>query len=401
LDNEQRQPNHEDGDGHGHDHHLDQGGAWKAGPAGAQTLLLLDTPGAGSVTWNAVLGPLSEQFRIIRPVRSSALRADAANTDIAALGKEALEALDAAGCARAHIAGCGLGGCIALWLAIHHPLRVARIALIGATASPKDAAVWIDLAARLRRGEIESTKEIFLRHWLTPALRERDAALGTMLSDAIAASQPANLASACEAFAKCDLREDLGRVAAPLLVLSGEEDAFFDASAAEAMAAVLPQGKFERIAQAAHLVTLEQPAKAAKALLDHFGSAANLEIGFRSRRVALGDAHVDKTIAAITPFTRSFQDFLTRYCWGEVWTRSGLSRRDRSLATISAIVALGAEHEVPVHVRAGLRHGMKIEEFPALYEQLALYTGLPRAFGALNITQRTLIEDGLLPAIKV
>jgi len=397
---EQNRPDHGDSGAHGSEqgHHHD--GPLQAGPAGAPFLLLLDTPGAGSATWNAVLGPLAEQFQIIRPVGEFASTAAAGSSDIATLGKEALTALDAVSCARAHIAGCGLGGDIALWLAIHHPERVARIALIGATASPKDAAVWTDLAARLRRGEIESTKEVFLRNWLTPALRERDAALVTMLSDAVAASQPANLASACEAFAKCDLREDLGRVAAPLLVLSGEEDAFFDASAAEAMAAVVPQAKFERIPQAAHLVTLEQPAKAARALLNHFGSAATSEIGFRSRRLALGDAHVDKTIAAITPFTRSFQDFLTRYCWGEVWTRSGLSRRDRSLATISAIVALGAEHEVPVHVRAGLRHGLKIEEFPALYEQLALYTGLPRAFGALNITQKTLIEDGHLPANK-
>jgi 3-oxoadipate enol-lactonase/4-carboxymuconolactone decarboxylase len=183
------------------------------------------------------------------------------------------------------------------------------------------------------------------------------------------------------------------------LLIAGEHDALVPQAAADELVATLPFAKVERVPKAANLATLEQPGYTAKALLNHFGSAATLEAGFISRRVALGDPHVDKTIAAITPFTRTFQDFLTRYCWGEVWTRAGLSRRDRSLATIAAIVALGAEHEIPVHVRAGLRHGLKIEELPELYEQLALYTGLPRAFGALNITQRTLIEDGLLPAV--
>ncbi len=377
----------------------DGAGSSVTGPAGAQTLLLLDEPGAGASTWNAIAGPLAEQFRVIRPARHMAQ--DTAQPLMEVLGQAAIEALDADGCERAHVAGCGLGGALALWLAIHHPERVARIAVMGASPSVKDPTFWTALAARLRAGEAEFVADKLISGWLTPALRDRDAALVKSLTAAIASNASDDLARCYETLAKLDLQQDLGRVATPTLIMLGEEDPFVTVAEAEKLRAALPQAVLEVIPQAAHLMTVEQPARVVKVLLDYFGSAANLEIGFRSRRVALGDPHVDKTIAAITPFTRSFQDFLTRYCWGEVWTRSGLSRRDRSLATISALVALGAEHEIPVHVRAGLRHGLKIEEFPELYEQLALYTGLPRAFGALNITQKTLLEDGLLPTKKI
>lgn len=380
---------------HGHGpHNHDQVKTSTTGPAGAETLLLLDEPGVGAATWHAVLGPLSEQFRIIRPVRDFL---SVPSADVAAIGHAAVEALDAVGCARAHIAGCGFGGVVALWLAIHHPERVSRIAVIGASAKVKNADLWVALAARLRAGDVDHVASELIGGWLTPALRKRDPALVKLLEEAVASTAPAGLADLYEAMANSDLSQDIGRIAAPVLILTGAEDRFVPTSQEELLSTV-PNAKAEVISVAAHLVTLEQPAKTVRALLDHFGSAANLDVGFRSRRVALGDAHVDKTIAAITPFTRSFQDFLTRYCWGEVWTRAGLSRRDRSLATISALVAIGAEHEIPVHVRAGLRHGLKIEEFPELYKQLALYTGLPRAFGALNITQRTLIEDGHLSA---
>lgn len=368
------------------------------GPAGAPTLLLLDEPGAGASTWSAISGPLAEQFRVIRPARQIAR--DTARPHMEALGQAAIEALDAAGSERAHIAGCGLGGTLAIWLAIHHPERVARIAVIGAGASVKDQTFWTELAVQLRAGETEFVAEKLISSWLTPALRKRDTALVNTLSGAITSNTIDELARSYETLATLDLQLDIGRVATPTLIMLGEEDPFFAVAEADKLLESLPQAILKVIPDTRHLVTIERPAYVVKMLLEHFGSAANLEIGFRSRRVALGDPHVDKTIAAITPFTRSFQDFLTRYCWGEVWTRPGLSRRDRSLATISALVALGAEHEIPVHVRVGLRHGLKIEEFPELYEQLALYTGLPRAFGALNITQKTLLEDGLLPIKK-
>jgi len=362
------------------------------GPAGAPTLLLLGEAGISDLTWQAVLGPLAEQFRIVLPLDHGG----AFPTSISGIANAAIAALDESGSTRAHIAGCGLGGVVALWLAIHRPERVSRIAVIGAVANAGDPARLKAVSAQLRAGEKADAASSLIEGWLTSGLRARDSTLGEALSLAITANDATSLADLYETYAEADLRADFGRIAAPTLILLGEDDPLVNSSDVNETSSALPQAKVEWISKAAHLPTREQPARVVQALLNHFGSAATLEAGFRSRRIALGDAHVDKTIAAFTPFTQSFQDFLTRYCWGEVWTRGGLSRRDRSLVTIAALVALGAEHEIPIHVRAGLRHGLKVEEFPELYEQLALYTGLPRAFGALNITQRTLLEDGHL-----
>jgi 4-carboxymuconolactone decarboxylase len=121
------------------------------------------------------------------------------------------------------------------------------------------------------------------------------------------------------------------------------------------------------------------------------------ETGLRTRREVLGDAHVDRALAGATDFSRPFQEFITRYAWGDVWTRPGLDRRTRSVATLSALVALKAENEIPMHVRAAIRHGLSPEEIAEVLLHTAVYAGLPAANAAFAVAQRTLREDGLLP----
>ena len=113
-------------------------------------------------------------------------------------------------------------------------------------------------------------------------------------------------------------------------------------------------------------------------------------IEITTRRAVLGDAHVDRTLAAVTDFTADFQQFLTRYAWGDVWTRPGLARRDRSLVTLAALVALGAEHELAMHVRAALRNGLTTEEISEVLLHTAVYAGVPAANAAFAIAQNTL-----------
>jgi 3-oxoadipate enol-lactonase/4-carboxymuconolactone decarboxylase len=108
----------------------------------------------------------------------------------------------------------------------------------------------------------------------------------------------------------------------------------------------------------------------------------------------LGDEHVDRAIAGTTDFTADFQELITRYAWGEIWTRPGLDRRARSCITITALVATGREHELAMHIRAGLRNGLTPEEIKEVLLQCAVYCGVPAANGAFAIAQRVLEEDG-------
>ncbi len=115
--------------------------------------------------------------------------------------------------------------------------------------------------------------------------------------------------------------------------------------------------------------------------------------GMRVRREVLGDEHVDRAVARTSDFTRDFQDLITRYAWGEIWTRPGLDRKTRSAVTLTALVALGHFDELAMHVRAARRNGMTDDEIKEVLLQCAVYCGVPAANHAFAIAQRV-VEDG-------
>ena len=115
--------------------------------------------------------------------------------------------------------------------------------------------------------------------------------------------------------------------------------------------------------------------------------------GMRVRRAVLGDAHVDRAQAAATPLTADFQDFITRYAWGEVWTRPGLDRRSRSMITLAALTALGREGELELHLRGALRNGLSEAEIAEVLLHTAVYAGVPAANAAFAVARRVLSES--------
>lgn len=117
--------------------------------------------------------------------------------------------------------------------------------------------------------------------------------------------------------------------------------------------------------------------------------------GMAVRREVLGDAHVDRAVAGTTPFTAEFQDLITRYAWGEIWTRPGLDRRSRSMITLTALVAGGHWDELAMHVRAAVRNGLSVEEIKEVLLQTAIYCSVPSANRAFRIAQEVLSDEGL------
>ena len=121
---------------------------------------------------------------------------------------------------------------------------------------------------------------------------------------------------------------------------------------------------------------------------------ARREQGMAVRRQVLGDEHVDRAVAGTTPLTEPFQDFITRYAWGEVWSRPGLTRPERSIVTLTALAALGREHELAMHVRAALRNGLTADQIGEVLLQVAVYAGVPAANRAFTVAQQALAEAG-------
>ena len=117
------------------------------------------------------------------------------------------------------------------------------------------------------------------------------------------------------------------------------------------------------------------------------------DAGMTVRREVLGDDHVDRARQRTTEFTAPFQDFITRYAWGSVWTRDGLDRRTRSCVTLAILTALGRENEIEMHVRAALRNGLSAEEIGEVLLHTAVYAGVPAANAAFAIDQRVLQNE--------
>jgi 4-carboxymuconolactone decarboxylase len=117
-----------------------------------------------------------------------------------------------------------------------------------------------------------------------------------------------------------------------------------------------------------------------------------LETGFANRSEVLGKAHVERSRSRTTPFTKDYQDYITQYCWGDIWDRPGLPRKVRSMLTIAMLVALGKEEELRLHVRASRNTGVTTDELKEVLLQTAVYAGVPAANSAFRIAQEILTE---------
>jgi 3-oxoadipate enol-lactonase/4-carboxymuconolactone decarboxylase len=370
---------------------------YEDGPPGAPPLVLLASVGASTRMWDPIAGALAEHHRVLRiDTRGHGDSPPApagGSPDIAELAADVLAVLDDRGLARVDLAGLSLGGMIGMWIAAHAPQRLGRLALLCTSAHLPPAQGWLDRAAAVRAGGMAAVVEPVTARWLTPALAERDPALLQRLRQVFTAVDAESYAQCCAAIAVLDLRPDLARIAAPTLVIAGADDPATPPEHARVIAAGIAGARVEVVSPAAHLAVVEQPGRIAALLLDHFRAAGNPAAGMTVRRAVLGDAHVDRAIAATTPFSDPFQQFITRYAWGEIWTRPGLTRRDRSIATIAALVAMGAERELALHLRAGLRNGLTRAELAEVLLHTAVYAGVPRANRAFAVAEQILAED--------
>ena len=114
------------------------------------------------------------------------------------------------------------------------------------------------------------------------------------------------------------------------------------------------------------------------------------DTGLQTRRQVLGDDHVDRSVQKTTDFTAPFQDFITRYAWGEIWTRPGLTRAERSMITLTALATLRQEEELAMHVRAALRNGLTPDQIREVLLQVAVYAGVPAANRAFAVASEVL-----------
>ncbi|MGJ5757859.1 alpha/beta fold hydrolase [Streptomyces galbus] len=421
------------------------------GPEDAPVLILGPSLGTTWHMWDRQVPELAQQWRVLRfdlPGHGGAPAHPAGS--VAELTGRLLVTLDALGVQRFGYAGCALGGAVGVELALRHPDRLASLALIAASPRFGSADEFRRRGVIVRSNGLDPIARTSPERWFTGGFAAAQPAITDWAVQMVRTTDPGCYIAACEALASFDVRAELGRVGVPTLVLVGSDDQVTGPAEARTLVAGIPDARLAVVPGASHLVPVEQPAAVTDLLVRHFstawqpaydvstgqtalpgmtgmvpmgampprapvvppqpvapvaeiapapaappgGSRADAyDAGLKVRREVLGDAHVDRELAQADAFSEDYQEFLTRYVWGDVWDRPGLDRRSRSCVALTALAAGGHLEQLAVHIRAALRNGLTPDEIKEVLLQAAVYCGVPVATDAFRVAQQVIREE--------
>jgi 3-oxoadipate enol-lactonase/4-carboxymuconolactone decarboxylase len=364
------------------------------GPEDAPVVVLANSLGTTLRMWEDQAPALQARFRLLRydhrghggsPVPPGPYK-------IEDLGRDVLALLDRLEIERASFCGLSIGGMVGMWLASEAPERIERLVLCCTSALLGPKEMWDERIAVATEQGMDALVEGVVARWFTPDFFSSTPETVERAARMLRETNAEGYAGCCAAIRDMDLRSRLGEIRAPTLVIAGADDPAIPLDHAELIHDSIPDARLVIIPRAAHLANVEQPETVTRAILDHLVPVHDR--GMRVRREVLGDDYVDAAVARTTDFTADFQDFITRYAWGEIWTRPGLDRRTRSAITLTALMAQGRLEELEIHVRAALRNGLTADEIKEVLLHSAIYCGVPAANSAFAVAQRVLAERG-------
>jgi 3-oxoadipate enol-lactonase/4-carboxymuconolactone decarboxylase len=392
--------------------------------------------------WDRQVPELSKNWRVFRfdlPGHGGAPAYPAGS--VAELAERLLATLDRLGVQRFGYVGCAFSGALGIELALRRPERVASLALIAASPRFGTADEFRQRGVIVRSNGLDPIARTSPERWFTSGFAAAQPAITEWAVQMVRTTDPGCYIAACEALAAFDVRTELGMVGVPTLVLVGSDDEVTGPAEARTLVAGIPDARLAVVPGASHLVPVEQPAAVMDLLVRHFSTAWQsaydpstgqlavqaaqaravpvappqagpfaeiapapvppelmgrpdpYDVGLKVRREVLGDAHVDRALASADEFSGDFQEFVTRYAWGEIWDRPGLDRRSRSCVTLTALVAGGHLDELAFHTRAALRNGLTPVEIKEVLLQTAVYCGVPAANSAFKVAQEIIREE--------
>ncbi|ORW20610.1 3-oxoadipate enol-lactonase [Mycolicibacter nonchromogenicus] len=365
------------------------------GPPDADLLILGPSLGTSATAlWGAAAERLAKRVRVIGWDLPGHGRSPAAGFRIPDLAAGVLALVDEITPRTPfHYAGNSIGGVVGLQLLLDAPERVSSATLQCTGASIGRAEDWAARAATVRASGTTTLVEAAVQRWFAAGFVDRAPNLAAALVEALRATDDESYAQACEALADFDVTARLGQITAPVLAIAGGQDGATPPETLERIASGVRHGRLVVLDGVAHLAPVEAPHATANLILDHLLTRDPVYTeGISVRRSVLGDTHVDQAIARTTAFTADFQDLITRYAWGSIWTRDGLDRRSRSIVTLTALVARGHHEELAMHLRAARRNGLSNDEIKEVLLQTAIYCGVPDANTAFRIASQVLAD---------
>lgn len=288
-------------------------------------------------------------------------------------------------------AGNSIGGAVGLQLLLDAPDRVRLAVLVCTGAVIGGPEQWAARAAMVRASGTGAVVDVARQRWFAAGFSDRCPDVAATLLEALRDADDESYAHACEALTDFDVTERLNEIRTPILAIAGDQDIATPPEGMGRIVSGVKEGRLVVLDDVGHLAPAEVPERVAALIAEHVRPDA-YTAGMAVRREVLGDAHVDRAVSATTEFTADFQDLITRYAWGTIWTRPGLDRRSRSLITLTALVARGHHEELAMHLRSARRNGLTNEEIKELLLQTAIYCGVPDANTAFRIANQVLAD---------
>jgi 3-oxoadipate enol-lactonase / 4-carboxymuconolactone decarboxylase len=356
------------------------------GNAGLPVLILSHSISTDHAMWDLQVENLLPHFQILRyDTRGhGASEATAGEYSIEMLGKDILALADALKISQFAFCGLSLGGAIGQWVAVHAPERVTNLVLANTSPQFVPRTNWETRIAAVLKGGMSAVVDVAMQRFFSPDIFSKQNPHVASIRSVFLGTDPVGYLGCCAALRDMNHGDILRQIKVPTLVISGDHDVATPWSGhGERLAQEIPRAKALHL-EAAHLSNIERPHSFTTALLEFLlpqpnANADSLQAGFAVRRAVLGDAHVDRAIANTTEFTREFQELITRYAWGTIWSRPELDRRTRRLLALSITASLGRWEEFALHVRAGLASELELCDLKEVLLQTALYAGAPAA----------------------
>jgi 3-oxoadipate enol-lactonase/4-carboxymuconolactone decarboxylase len=372
------------------------------GPEGAPVVVFSNSLGSAIDMWDAVVPRIAGRYRCLRYDTRGHGRSgtSALAVTIDDLASDLLGLMEALKVDRAHVVGLSLGGMTGQALASRHPERVASLALIATAAHLPPVDFWETRAKTVRAEGPGAVVDAIIPRWFTAPFRERAPESVARVRKSFMLIDREGYARCCEAIGAMDMRERLAQITAPTLVMVGADDPVTTPTMAEALRAGIPNAELVVIPSCAHLASVEKPDTVAAYLMAFIGrqeaTAGNedaFQRGLAVRKSVLGADYVEAALAKAGAFGADWQDFISRYAWGEIWGDTTLPPKTRSMLTLAMTVALHREEEFKLHLRPALANGVSVAELLALIKQTAVYAGVPAANAAMRWSREVLGKE--------